>query len=96
MLLLPFIENSFKHGLSKKINNPWIYIALRINNDSLHFNVKNNKTINKIKGKEEYTEGIGLKNVRRRLDLLYNGMYSLNLFDKGGSFEIDLNIKLKK
>ncbi len=54
------------------------------------------KTINKIKGKEEYTEGIGLKNVRRRLDLLYNEMYALNLFDKGDSFEIDLNIKLIK
>ena len=94
MLLLPFIENSFKHGLSKKINNPWIYIALRINNDSLNFNVKNNKIENKTKEKDEYTEGIGLKNVRRRLDLLYNGIYTLNLFDEGDSFEIDLNIKL--
>ena len=96
MLLLPFIENSFKHGLSKKINNPWINITLRISNDSLYFNVKNNKAINKIKEKEEYTEGIGLQNVRRRLDLLYNGIYTLSLFDKGDSFEIDLNIKLKK
>ncbi len=43
LLLIPFVENGFKHGLSKQINNPWIYIALRINNDSLHFNVKNNK-----------------------------------------------------
>ncbi len=96
MLLLPFIENSFKHGLSKKINNPWIYITVKTNNGSLHFNVKNNKTISKIKEKEEYTEGIGLKNVRRRLDLLYNGIYTLNLFDEGDSFEIDLNIKLIK
>ncbi|MCD4772324.1 MAG: histidine kinase [Bacteroidales bacterium] len=94
MLLLPFIENSFKHGLSKKKNNPWINITLVTKNEALHFNVKNNKAISKIMKKEEYTEGIGLKNVRRRLDLLYEGAYKLELMDNDDSFEINLEINL--
>ena len=94
MLLLPFVENSFKHGLSKQTVKPWIRILLGLEKGLLHFHVKNSQGQNKRNSKESYTEGIGLSNVKRRLELIYPRSYSLTIRDESDYFEIDLYINL--
>lgn len=94
MLMLPFVENSFKHGLSKQSKAPWIKISLNLERGLLHFTVKNSQAKLDKDKKESYTEGIGLKNVTRRLDLIYQKNYSLNIKDEADHFEIDLYINL--
>lgn len=77
MLLLPFVENAFKHGISA-LHSSRIYIAISQGESSLEMEVRNTAFTEKDHSLEEGS-GIGLKNTRRRLDLLYPGQYSLSV-----------------
>ena len=90
LLFVPFIENAIKHG-DKTIDAPGIIIKLNIEADSLHFYIEN--TINKNQQKDE-VGGIGLKNVERRLELLYKNKYNLNIETKETKYIVSLNIEL--
>jgi len=94
LILLPFVENGFKHGLSKQIHHPWINITLNIEDYLLNFTVENNSPSEEKADLTGYTEGIGLKNVRRRLDLIYGNQHTLEIADEEGIFRIKLRIKL--
>jgi two-component system, LytTR family, sensor kinase len=94
LLLLPFVENAFKHGVSKNISNPWVNINLDIENEHLSFRVENNKAEHEQQDKTGYTEGIGLKNVRRRLELIYGLDYGLEIEESGKKFAIHLKLQL--
>ncbi|MCD9015847.1 sensor histidine kinase [Parachryseolinea silvisoli] len=78
MLLVPFVENAFKHGVGL-MANPVIIIMLKANGDNIHFAVRNkfNTSPSEIK---DASSGIGLQNVKRRLDLLYKDHYTLNIY----------------
>ncbi len=90
MLLIPFVENAFKHG--GQLQQPEIHISLSVENNELYFTVKNKFEDNQnIKDK---TSGIGLANVRRRLELLYPGKHILNIGNQHGHFTIKLQITL--
>lgn len=92
LLLLPFVENSFKHGASQQQNSVWIKIRARVENSILYFHVSNNK---KPRNKAEIKrKGLGLDNVEKRLDLLYKGHYSLNISEKEDIFTVDLVVSL--
>lgn len=91
MLLIPFVENSFKHGTGV-ISDPQIDIDLRVENKILHFSVKN-KYNEKVEQKD-LTSGIGLSNVERRLDLLYGGSHNLTIEKNNGWFLVTLQLKL--
>lgn len=90
LIMLPFIENSFKHGASNDRTKPKIRIEIKINNHCLTLNVVNSVRGEKKKD-ESLCEGIGLKNVQRRLDLIYPEMYKLEI-DKS---EKEFNVKLE-
>ncbi|MEL6925458.1 MAG: histidine kinase, partial [Bacteroidota bacterium] len=78
LLLIPFIENSFKHGASQESRQPWVHLNLWVHRETLHMQLENSLP----KGEKEtadYTKGIGLKNVKRRLDLLYRDRHELNI-----------------
>lgn len=92
MLLIPFIENAFKHGYS--VNREFsISILIHIYNDNLHFSVEN--TVNKARqNKNMDSSGIGLENVRKRLDLLYKDEYLLEINENEKHY-INLKIPLK-
>jgi LytS/YehU family sensor histidine kinase len=94
LLLIPFVENGFKHGLSKQIQNPWINISVDVEDYLLTFKVENNKPETDTEDKPGYTEGIGLTNVRRRLDLIYGKHYELKVTNNEGIFSISLQVKL--
>ncbi len=98
LLFIPFIENAFKHGLSQHTSHGFINILLRIENDRLYFRVENSKetstaTPSKYTPKKK-SGGIGLVNVRRRLELLYPKRHKLKLQDKTDTFVIDLQLNL--
>lgn len=94
MLILPFVENSFKHGVSVNLENPFVNIKLSVDNYQLSLIVENSKEIADEKDNRGYKEGIGLKNVKRRLELLYNSNYSLNIFDMKDRFRIELEVSI--
>lgn len=92
MLLIPFVENAFKHGTTL-IKDPMININLRAEKNLLHFSVENRYNGSTLEEKDK-TSGIGLANVKRRLRLLYNEAYGLDIYDKDQLFIITLQIQL--
>ena len=92
MLLIPFVENAFKHGAAYS-EQPWIDIRLSVKEDTLIFEVRNNYEDASITSKEA-TSGIGISNVKSRLNLLYKGKYNLTLNDKNNIFHIILTLTL--
>jgi LytS/YehU family sensor histidine kinase len=91
LILLPFIENSFKHGASNDRTKPKIQIVLKVDLDCLYLNVLNSVPVEK-QNDADLGEGIGLKNVRRRLDLIYPEMHTLDTHQRENEFEVNLKI----
>jgi len=78
MLLNPFVENAFKHGIS--LQNPsWIYITLTLDADHLYFKVHNSLHQQTGSDPEKNNTGIGLDNVEKRLNLIYPDRYNLHV-----------------
>ena len=92
LMMLPFIENAFKHGVSREIENSFISIDLNVKNDHLILRVENSKSDDDALDKSDYTKGIGLRNVQRRLDLIFGTKYSLQVFNEEEVFMIVLQI----
>jgi sensor histidine kinase YesM len=94
MLLIPFVENAFKHGVSG-LADAIIEIELKAVHNQLYFVVRNNynSQLEEIKDK---TSGIGLVNVKRRLQLLYRSAYQLIINDDNNSFTVSLQLNFHK
>lgn len=93
LLLIPFVENAFKHGINSK-GTGYIHIGIHMKDSELNFRIEN-----PILGKGESLKkhpGIGLENVKKRLELLYPGRHSLKILDSEGIFMVDLSIQLEK
>jgi two-component system LytT family sensor kinase len=91
MLLIGFVENAFKHGTGWT-QDPEIRIHLMVDKGTLSFSVVNK--FEATPGDKDKTSGIGLTNVKRRLELLYPGRHQLSIQSSGGWFEISLQLKL--
>lgn len=90
LLLFPLVENSFKHGASQETENAWIEINTEADDDSsIIFSVKNSRS-DYNNGTNDDKEGIGLKNVKRRLELLYKDRFSLEIDDNKSYFFVKL------
>ncbi|UBM60852.1 histidine kinase [Marinilongibacter aquaticus] len=94
MLLIAFVENAFKHGVGI-VRDPKIGIKLACENAQLTFQVTNRIGPETHEAKD-FSSGIGLKNVRRRLELLYPEKHSLSISDDDGIFSVTLTMKLKR
>ena len=93
LLFSPFLENSFKHGIDNNIDQSWVNIVLQINQTDIDFKIANGKfSIPQAKNKDG---GIGLKNVKRRLELLYPGKYTLTIDDNNNTYSTTLKLNLK-
>jgi two-component system LytT family sensor kinase len=90
LLLLPFVENAFKYGISTRERSP-INILLEIQKDSLNFKICNQKHLNTLLRVSDNT-GIGISNTKRRLDLFYEDRYLLEIDDKPNEFSVHLKI----
>lgn len=89
MVLLVFIENAFKHGFGTLVSHAYIHITLHNDEENICFTVKNNFG----ELKENTKEGLGLDNVKRRLSLLYPGMYKLTIERSEEEFFVQLDLK---
>ena len=94
LLLIPFLENSFKHGASQMLTHPWINLDIVIGEHELFFDLSNSKPI--LTGEKAFISGLGLANVKKRLAILYPGRHSLNINEETMSFSISLKIPLFK
>ncbi len=93
MLLIPFVENAFKHGIS--LNNPsHIKITLQIDQNTLYFDVHNSIHIKSDNDPEKLQSGIGLQNVQQRLSLLYPDQHELIIRQNAKEFFIHLTLQL--
>jgi two-component system, LytTR family, sensor kinase len=92
MLLIPFVENAFKHGTGI-IDQPEIAIDLSAEAHQLKFIVKNRFAKDSLEIKDK-TSGIGLTNVKRRLNLLYGKNHELMVVKNDGWFTVSLHLKL--
>lgn len=93
MLLIPFVENAFKHGVGL-IREPFIKIDLSLVDNKLIFNVKNKFSAESNEEKDD-ASGIGLRNVMRRLELLYGSNHQLFIEQDKELFTVHLTIHLK-
>lgn len=93
LLLLTFIENAFKHGVSQELKMATVKIELSTNKEDILFKVFNTKPLSINKNKEEGEKSIGLTNVSQQLNLLYPNRHSLEIKETNQSFEVKLKLK---
>jgi two-component system LytT family sensor kinase len=93
MLLIPFVENAFKHGISFR-EPSHIKVSLEVNDGTLNFDVHNSRHTLHDSDPEKDKSGIGLNNVKQRLQLLYRNKHELIIRETGKEFFIHLTIKL--
>lgn len=97
LLLIPFVENAFKHGVSDETENVWVTIDIKVKDGWLSVKVENSHYAREKSGNENaLTGGIGLQNVRRRLALLYPDSHKLTLTKESEHYSVDLKIRLEQ
>ncbi len=99
LLLIPFVENSYKHSKIDQDDNGWIKISIQVISQKLRFRVKNSIPDNESTVRDQVIEagknnGIGIENVRKRLDLIYQDLYKLEIRDNKNEFEVKLELDL--
>lgn len=94
LLLLPFVENCFKHGTSKMLNNPWINLKIELQGASLLLKLMNGKRPLQILSNTR--KGTGIDNIKKRLDLLYKDKYHLQINEEEEVFVVNLQLELIK
>ena len=92
MLLIPFVENAFKHGVNSEQNSN-IRITIKVNESELHFLVGNNK-VNVQSGIKGNNSGIGIENTKHRLRLIYPSKHLLTIKETENDFNVSLHINL--
>jgi two-component system, LytTR family, sensor histidine kinase AlgZ len=93
LLILPFIENAFKHGLSEQIGKPWLSVDLSVKSDILRCKITNSK--NEFISIHSNGNGIGIQNVKRRLAFMYPDNYELKMHDDRNFFVVSLIVNLR-
>ncbi|RYG53655.1 MAG: two-component system sensor protein [Chitinophagaceae bacterium] len=94
LLLLPLIENSFKHGTSQILDQPWISLHVRVYKERyMQMKLLNGKSRETISGGS--ASGIGIHNVQKRLDLLYPGKHELTITNEEDIFIVNLKMELE-
>lgn len=92
LILLPFVENCFKHGASRMLDKPWVSLQLHISNDTLHMKLLNGK----VEEPATHRPGIGLRNVKERLALLYPSQHELQMINEPDVYIVNLKVTLQK
>lgn len=94
LILLPFVENAFKHGVSNYTGIACVDIKTSLVDKNLIFKITNSKN-SLIKKEENYSKGIGLKNVKKRLDFMYPEKYILSINEDHENFSVNLTLQLE-
>jgi len=89
LLFIILLENAFKHGIEKLRKNAYVNVDLKTNGTEITFNIENNFDINK----SPSSVGIGLENLKRRLELAYTEKHSLSISTSGNIYKAQLSLK---
>jgi LytS/YehU family sensor histidine kinase len=95
LLMLPLVENAFKHGASEMVGNAWINVQIEIRDKHLKLKVSNSFPPQSVESRDDKREKIGLVNLQRRLRLLYPGTYDFKTFFDEDIFIAILEINLE-
>jgi len=95
-ILVPFVENAFKHVSRQNNSDNYIKVDIEVNNQALHLQVKNSVSSYDIKSADSEYSGIGHENIRRRLELTYPGKHELNISTTTNEFSVSLELELEK
>jgi two-component system sensor histidine kinase AlgZ len=91
-LMLPFLENAFKHGISEQIEKPWLTVNIAVKSDTLRCKITNSK--NEFEPYSTNSAGIGINNVKKRLEFIYPDSYELKMHDERNYFVVSLLVVL--
>lgn len=91
LLVLPFLENAFKHGTSDQLEKPWLSMDIAVKQYTLHCKIVNSKN-NHV---PLSASGIGIENVTKRLQFIYPGRHELKTSDEGDFFVVSLRVELE-
>ena len=94
LLMIPFVENSFKHGTSQMLRRPWVRLEITCVGNQLFFNLSNSKP--SVIAPNKSNKGIGLNNVKKRLQLLYPGKHQLDINSTEDSFSVNMQLLLEE
>ena len=94
LLLLPFVENCFKHGTSQMLEQAWIRLAIDIDGDTLKMTLINARVPDNDENKP--VSGIGISNVRKRLELIYAGKHELTIREEEDVYIVKLTVQLER
>lgn len=94
LLMIPFVENCFKHGASVMRGQQWIWLSIQIKEDQLDFHLSNSKPPQAINPNNK--KGIGLANVQKRLQLLYPGKHFLKIESTSDTYTVHLGVSLQE
>jgi sensor histidine kinase YesM len=94
LLLLPLIENCFKHGTSQILEQPWVSLHIDLKGRQMQMKLLNGKSVKSTTSKSG--SGIGIYNVKKRLELLYPGKHELTITDEEDVFIVNLKIELEQ
>jgi two-component system LytT family sensor kinase len=94
LLLMPFVENAFKHGISESRFESYVDIDIRVNRGRLEYRVENSKDDSPREMSNKNNNNIGLVNVRRRLELTYKD-YNLDIREEAHSYRVNLSLNLE-
>lgn len=93
MILMPFFENSFKHGVKGDVGKTFAKFELKTSKNQLTFSAENNKGVS---NENSNDHGIGLENVKRRLDILYPDKHELKITENANIFRVNLKLTLNE
>ena len=95
LLLLPLVENAFKHGVSQSVTDSWVHIDISLKDNSLLFKLENSLSEEKV-NTNGFGNGLGLENLRQRLEILYPESFELKTMQDECSFLAILRLDYKK
>ena len=91
LLFIILVENAFKHGLENLEKNAYIHTGLTENNNNINFVIENNFELQQTPN----NDGIGLKNLKRRLELVYPNKHELSFNVDNNTYKVTLSLKIK-
>ena len=94
LMFIPFLENSFKHGLKNQIQEGFVDIHLKVDEHNVRVKIENSKAQTLPTQIHKRSGGIGLKNVQRRLNILYPNKHNLSITETPKTYSIQLEIGL--
>ena len=94
LMFIPFLENSFKHGLNHAISEGFVHTVLFVEDNDIIFHIENSKPDSIPMPEHPRSGGIGLVNVRRRLNIHYPDHHTLTIEDQPNIYSVDLKLEL--